>query len=144
VTVTPTVVVLGAWCDLVPAEESTASPGGQSFVVQEFAVLADGRRLTLHAERGWTTWLRSTDQPEPLDPWSLLTAADLERDVLNVVLPDEDDGKAHPWEWLQDLLRAQGVDVPVEQLRAVPYRVELSDRVRARLAAADPGGDVAP
>jgi hypothetical protein len=54
------VVALGAWCDLVPPEESTASPGGISFDVHEFAMLADGRRLTLHSGRGFTTYVRAS------------------------------------------------------------------------------------
>ncbi len=47
------VVGLGAWCDLVPREEDSASPGGASFGIHEFADLADGRRVTLHSERGF-------------------------------------------------------------------------------------------
>ena len=126
------VVGLGARCELVPPERDTASPGGASFEVSEFAVLDNGRRLTLHSERGWTTWVHSTDQRRPLDPWTALTAEGVRQDVLNVVLPDEDDGEPHPWEWLRGLLQQQGVDVTVEQLKAVPYTVELSDTVSAR------------
>jgi hypothetical protein len=127
------VVGLGARCDLVPPERDTATPGGASFDVSEFAVLDDGRRLTLHSERGWTSWVRSTDQSEPLDPWTSLTEEGIRQDVLNVVLPDEDDGEAHPWEWLRGLLHVHGLETTTEQLKAVPYTVELSDTVRARL-----------
>jgi hypothetical protein len=127
------VVALGARCELVPPEESTASPGGVSFDVSEFAVLADGRRLTLHSERGWTTWVRSTDQRGPLDPWIALTEDGVRQDVLNVVLPDEDDGEPHPWKWLCELLREHGVETTTEHLKALPYAVELSDELRARL-----------
>ena len=46
-------VGLGACCDLVPEHRAGAGPGSTSFAVDEFAVLADGRRLTLHhGERG--------------------------------------------------------------------------------------------
>jgi hypothetical protein len=127
------VAALGAWCDLVPPEESTASPGGVSFTVEEFAVLDDGRRLTLHAERGWTTWGRAAGVATLLDPWAVLTAERIRQDVLNVVLPDEDDGEAHPWEWLRGLLAQHDVEATVEELKEAPYTVELSDRVRERL-----------
>jgi hypothetical protein len=67
-----TVVGLGAWCDFVTEDEYRRRlvrdgwPAGEvenfvkdfkhgvSFVVHEFADLADGRRLTLHEERGFT------------------------------------------------------------------------------------------
>ncbi len=53
------------------------------------------------------------------------------------VLPDdaEETGEEHPWEWLAELLRAQGVEAPPEDLRGLPYDVEFSDRLRARLPA---------
>jgi hypothetical protein len=130
------VVALGAWCDLVPPEESTASPGGASFAVQEFAVLEDGRRVTLHAERGWTSWVRGTGRSEPLDPWDALTEEGIQEDVLNVVLPDDDaSGEPHEWAWLRDLLSRHGVETTVEHLKSVPYTVELSDRLLQRLRA---------
>jgi len=130
------VVALGAWCDLVPPNESTASPGGASFTVAEFAVLDDGRRIILHAERGFTTWSRQTGRAEPLDPWSSLTATDLEREVRNVVLPDDDDtDDEHPWEWLASLLHRHGVGASTERLKEVPYRVEFSERLLHRFGA---------
>jgi hypothetical protein len=137
------VVALGAWCDLVPPDRSTASPGGASFEVHEFAVLDSGRRVTLHAERGWTTWLRSTGQSEPLDAWTFITLEQLERDVLNVVLPDDENTEEqHEWDWLRELLDNQGVATSVEHLKTVPYTVEFSARVLARLGAdLGPDGD---
>lgn len=130
------VVRLGAWCDLVPPEESTASPGGASFVVHEFADLDDGSRVTLHTDRGFTTWTTSTHRVRH-DPWTGLTAEDVEAGVRSTVLPD-DDGTAdeHPWEWLSGLLRGHGVEAPAGALRSVPYVVELSERLSRRL---DPG-----
>ena len=60
----------------------------------------------------------------------------LERDVRTTVLPDDDDTQdEHPWEWLAELLRLHGVEVTAEELRLVPYDVEFSQRVRARVAA---------
>ena len=97
---------------------------GVSFVVHEFADLADGRRITLHEERGFTTSAQ----------WRYLTLDDLERDVRTTVLPDDDDTQdEHPWEWLAELLHVRGVDATAEELRLVPYDVVSSERLRARL-----------
>ncbi len=99
---------------------------GVSFVVHEFAELADGRRLTLHEERGFTTSA----------PWRYLTLEALERDVRTTVLPDEDDTQdEHPWEWLAGLLRVHGIEATAEELRLLPYDVVFSERLRARVVA---------
>jgi hypothetical protein len=135
---------LGAWCDFVtedeyrqrlvrdgwPAEEIENLvedfKRGVSFDVHEFAELDDGRRLTLHEERGFTT----------SGQWRHLTLENLERDVRTTVLPDEDDTRdEHPWEWLATLLHARGVEATAEGLRLLPYDVEFSERLRARLEA---------
>jgi hypothetical protein len=136
---------LGAWCDFVtedeyrqrlvrdgwPAEEIEHLVEefnlGVSFDVHEFAELTDGRRLTLHEERGFTT----------SGQWRHLTLENLERDVRTTVLPDDDDTQdEHPWEWLVALLQARGVEATAEELRLLPYGVEFSERLRARLVAA--------
>lgn len=128
---------LGARCDL--AESSGASPGGVSFTVSEFAVLDDGRRITLHADRGWTSWARSTGAAEPIDPWTFLTREHLEQDVLNVVLPDdaETTGQSHEWAWLCELLQRHGIEATVDELKAIPYAVEISDDILSRLRTED-------
>ncbi len=105
--------------------------GGVSFVVHEFAELSDGRRLTLHEERGFT----ASRGPAPSDQWPrYLTFEHLERDVRTTVLPDDDDTQdEHPWEWLAGLIRAHGVEATAEELRLLPYDVVFSERLRARL-----------
>jgi hypothetical protein len=144
-----TVVRLGAWCDFVtedeyrqrlvrdgwPADEIENLvedfKRGLSFVVHEFAELADGRRLTLHEERGFTTGLGGS---APSDMWRYLTLEHLERDVRTTVLPDDDDTQdEHPWEWLAGLIRAHGVQATAEELRLLPYDVVFSVRLRSRL-----------
>jgi hypothetical protein len=103
---------------------------GVSFVVHEFAELADGRRLTLHEERGFTT----SRGPAPSDMSWYPTLEHLERDVRTTVLPDDDDTQdEHPWEWLAGLIRAHGVEATAEELRLLPYDVVFSERLRARL-----------
>ena len=148
------VVRLGAWCDFVtedeyrqrlvrdgwPADEVEdlveEFKRGVSFVVHEFAELADGRRLTLHQERGFTGVTIASRGPAPSDQWRSLTLENLERDVRTTVLPDDDDTQdEHPWEWLAGLLHVHGVDATAEELRLLPYDVVFSERLRARVAA---------
>jgi hypothetical protein len=144
------VVGLGAWCDVLTEDEYRERlvrdgwPAGAvenlledfkqglSFDVHEFAELADGRRLTLRDDRGFTTSIRG---PAPRDEWQHLTLGHLERDVLTTVLPDDDDTQEeHPWGELVRLLHLEGVEATTEELRVVPYRVEFSERLRERLA----------
>lgn len=107
---------------------------GLSFRVHEFAVLADGRRLTLRDDLGFSTRARVAGGSDPLDQWAFMTPESVEADVRTTVLPDEDGtGEEHPWEWLAQLLHDLGVDVSPEHLRTLPYDVELSDRLHARL-----------
>ena len=116
---------MGAECDLDAENEGDQRA---SFVVSEFAVLADGRRITLHNERGFSS-SSSTG-----DPWRHLTVDDLEKSVLTTVLPDDDDtDDEHPWEWLVELLRVHGIETSAEDLRGLPYEVVFSERLRARL-----------
>ncbi|RBY86352.1 hypothetical protein [Blastococcus sp. TF02A-30] len=150
------VIALGAECDLVTEEEARAEllaqassagapdasgwapyapepgvpvldPRAISFRVTEFADLSDGRRLRLHADRGFTTGGAA-------DLLAGLRLEQLTDDVLGAVLPDdaEDTGEDHPWAELAELLRARGVDVAPEDLRDLPYLVEFSERVLAR------------
>jgi hypothetical protein len=120
------VVGLGAVCDL----HRTAADGRTvSYSVSEFALLDDGRRVVLRGELGFTIgWGSSVPAGTPV--WEPDTVESLTRDVLNVVLPDDDDtGEDHPWEWLAELAREHGLDVTADDLRGLPYEVELTDRV---------------
>ena len=112
------VVGLGAWAELVRRDQS-----GMDFDVHEFAVLEDGRRVTLHQWRGFST--SATHK----------TASEVKRDVLTTVLPDnaEVTGEDHPWEGLASLIRNHGVAVAPEQLKTVPYVVEFGPRLTALL-----------
>jgi hypothetical protein len=65
-----------------------------------------------------------------------LTLENLARDVLTVVLPDdENDTEPHPWSWLSDLARSRGLDVTADDLRPLPYDVVFTDELRRWLAA---------
>jgi hypothetical protein len=120
------VVGLGAICDLRPTGND---PRRFSFEVSEFAVLDDGKRVMLHRERGFSGTTNGDDI------WAQETVETIARDVLNVVLPDDAEitGEDHPWEWLAELLHAQGIDAVAQQLRGLPYEVVLTGRVLQRL-----------
>ena len=134
------VVALGAWCDLVPEEEVRATPGGAHIRVHEFAILADGRRVTIRDDLGFSSWSRTysseTGETRKVDPWRSITRESVEHEVRNnVVVPDDFEyTDEHPYGWLRELLLRQGIETTEEQLRAVPYTVELSDRLERRLS----------
>jgi cytochrome oxidase assembly protein ShyY1 len=128
-------VGLGAICDLGPQRPDDAR--AESFSVSEFVTLQDGRRVILHEDRGFTTALRSTGRTDPGELREHTTIESLTRDVLNVVLPDDDvPAESHPWAWLADLARARGLNVSADDLRSLPYEVTFTDDVRRWLAPA--------
>ncbi|AEH10091.1 MULTISPECIES: hypothetical protein [Protofrankia] len=104
---------LGAWGDLKESPD-----GGTWCEVREFALLSNGREVTLLDDRGWTT-------SAPLDK-ILLTH--IVRDVHNVVLPDdaEEIGEQHEWQRFEQRLREAGVLATPDGLRLLPYRIILS------------------
>jgi hypothetical protein len=110
---------------------------GFSIDIEEFAILADGRRLVFD-ERGYSGRISvSGGAPDPVDQWSFLTVESIERDVRNTVLADDDEAAAeqdHDWSHIAACLRALGVAVSLDELMRVPYDVVLSERLRARLS----------
>jgi hypothetical protein len=128
------VVGLGAICDLDPRTPDKAR--SQSFSVSEFVTLEDGRRVILHEGRGFTIGLGSSRETAADIPRHL-TKEILSRQVLNVVLPDDDvPAEAHPWSWLADLARSRGLNVTADDLQSLPYEVTFADKVRRWLAPA--------
>lgn len=108
-----------------------------SFSVSEFVTVEDGRRVILHEDRGFTFGPVTSVRWGPLDIRGDETLESLTRDVLNVVLPDDDEpAEDHPYSWLADLARARGLDVTADDLRTLPYEVIFSDKVRRWLAPA--------
>jgi hypothetical protein len=115
------------------------------------AVLADGRRVVLLADRGWgssepfVAWGGEPSEEdlrlvEPLDSWAYETEWEMKQTARVVVGPDEPfEGRTHAdmeadhWEALTRVLREQGVEVEPAELEALPHDVELSDRVLARI-----------
>jgi hypothetical protein len=123
------VVGIGAICDL--ATPLVADARSQSFSVSEFVTLEDGRRVLLHDDRGFTIGLgSSSERYEDLRAYE--TRDSITRNVLNVVLPDDEESAAvenHPWSWLAELARARGLNVTAEDLRGLGYEVILTDKV---------------
>jgi hypothetical protein len=126
------VVALGATCDVRPP---TDDPLRQRFSISEFALLDDGRRVILDHPRGYTLGAPSGGVGD------YETIESVTRDVLNAVIPEDDDvdaGEEHPWSWLAELARARGLDITAEDLRELPYEVVLTDDVIRWLGASGP------
>jgi hypothetical protein len=129
------VVGIGAICDLRPQRPDDER--SQSFSVSEFVTLEDGRRVILHKDRGFTIGWRSSGESGSGDIRGPKTRDSITQNVLNVVLPDDDEcAEDHPWSWLTDLARARGLNVTAEDLRSLPYEVILTDKVIRWLASA--------
>ena len=119
------VVELGAACGLRESSSRT-SDGTVHYWVCEFAVLADGRRIVLHEERGFS--IGPTIGPGEQH----LGRDEIIRTVLNVVLPDDEQPEeAHPFDWLASLAAKRGLHVTADELRSLPYEVALSAEVEA-------------
>lgn len=86
--------------------------------MHEFALLSDGREVTLLEGRGWVTSAR-------LDELSVAHAV---RNVFNAVLPDDAErtGEEHEWQHFEGRLRGASVTVTMGELRALPYHVILT------------------
>ncbi|SCF05018.1 hypothetical protein GA0070612_3324 [Micromonospora chokoriensis] len=127
------IVGLVASCDLrgeYPEDAST-----RNFIVSELAILEDGRRVLLHADRGFTLTARSTGVSGGVVPL-VETRESITPNVLNAVLPDdaEESAEEHSWSWLAELARARGLDATAEDLRGLPYQVVFTDTVTRWLA----------
>ena len=132
------IVRLGARCDVAHSGTGTGPVWRAQFTVEEFADLSDGRRVPLRygGAGGFGMQLNSGARTLQATVWSSLTAETLEADVRTVVLPDVDDGEDHPWEALQRAISdASGVEITTDELKRIPYVVEFSDAVLAKLPA---------
>lgn len=128
------IVGLGALCEL--GSTSRVGQQAQRFLVSEFVSTDDGRRVTLHHDRGLTlSGSRTVGVPGVMDPRVGLAPEELIANVLNAVLPDDGD-EAHPWEWLAELTRERGLEATADDLRRLPYEVILADDVQRWLTGA--------
>ena len=95
--------------------------------------LADGRRLLLLDDRGWSS-------SGPPDIWATTSLEEIEFTARMVVGPDEPPpGRTHSeeaalhWTALAEILRPHGVVADGSALAQLPHDVVLSDRLLARL-----------
>jgi hypothetical protein len=105
--------------------------------------LEDGRRVILHDERGFTLGRRSSGEPGSSDAQGRETLESLTRDVLNVVLPDDDAVRGGTPLVVAGRPRSvRGLHVTAEDLRGLPYEVIFAENVRRwlSLTEADEGG----
>lgn len=100
-----------------------------------YAVLANGDRITLLEDRGWSSSAPITDR----------SSQEIRATAKMVVGPDEPWGdqtrgqaeEAH-WTYLEDKLRDAGVSVQEGTLKTLSHDVEMSDRLRSRLVDSAP------
>ena len=118
---TSRVVGIGATCAF---RTGAPEPGPSlSFSVDEFVALDDGRRVVLD-HRGFTIGSNVGTVRAALTPQIM------RQQVLNVVLPDDDECEdEHPWSWLAEVARTHGIDVTADELKELQYEVVLADRV---------------
>lgn len=133
-------------------DEDDDGPDGRrvSMSARHEAVLADGLRVVLLDDRGWSEEVRVVGGSEPsrrerrvvetLGIWAYETAEEIERTARVVVGPDEPfegrmqaEMEASHWDSLARVLQQQGIEVQAADLRALPHDVELSDSVLARV-----------
>ena len=114
-------VGIGAICDFRTGGPEAGS--SQSFSVSEFVMLEDRRRVVID-HRGFTLGSNVGTVRAGLTPQVM------SQQVLNVVLPDDDECEdEHPWSWLAELARNHGIDVTADELKELQYEVVLTDRV---------------
>jgi hypothetical protein len=138
--------------DINDANDAGPDARSMSVTARQEAVLADGRRVVLLDDRGWSgtqgvSWDGERSEADrrrlELDSpgiWASETVEEIERTARVVVGPDEPfegrsqaDIEADHWDTLARILRQHGVEVAAAELKALPHDVELSDRVLGRV-----------
>jgi hypothetical protein len=133
---------------LVDVQDEVADASQMSVSARHEAELADGRRVLLLDDRGWTSTAliaypvgEVPDGEDPPDIWAMTSIEDIEETARVVVGPDEpfgehsqEDMEASHWAHLADVLRQQGIVVDALELRRLPHDVVLSERLRARIS----------
>jgi hypothetical protein len=118
---------------LVDVTDQVADPRRISVSARHEAVLADGRRVLLLDDRGWS-------ESGPPDVWAMTSVEDIVDTARVVVGPDEpfgehsyEDMEADHWDQLAGVLRQQGIPTNGTELRRLRHDVVLSERLRARI-----------
>ncbi|MEA2392319.1 MAG: hypothetical protein QOJ82_210 [Solirubrobacteraceae bacterium] len=138
--------------DIDEADDAGPDARGMSVTARHEAVLADGRRVLLLDDRGWSGTQGVIGGGEPSEEdrrrseldspgiWASETVEEMKRTARVVVGPDEPfeghsqaEMEAGHWATLARILRQHGVEVAAAELKARRHDVELSDRVLARI-----------
>ncbi|MEW1960461.1 hypothetical protein [Kineococcus sp. NPDC059986] len=95
--------------------------------------LADGRRLTLLDDRGWSS-------SGPSNIWAHESLQGLTETARTVVGPDEPpEGRTHEeeaalhWAYLADVAQEHGVSIEASELAALRHDVDVNPAIRGRL-----------
>jgi hypothetical protein len=151
----PVVARLLTFVDIADEDDDGPDARRMSVSARHEAVLADGGRVVLLDDRGWSGQLGVgwDDEPSEQDrllvelpgAWASETAEEMKRTARDVVGPDEPfqgrtraDMEASHWDYLTRILRKQGVEIEAAELKALPHDVEISDRVLARIGRGRP------
>jgi hypothetical protein len=107
--------------------------GHDSYSALHEAVLADGSRVTVLDDRGWSG-SSSDGRDYPIDP------EEIDRTARFVVGPDEPYGDETQqeaedsyWAYLARILESKGVTAGAEELRQLPHDVVFGERLAAHL-----------
>lgn len=112
------VVAMAAWIVATPSATST------HFLVFETADLADGRRVFLAQDRGWTESIILGDVP--LEEASRVSE-DLHRTAAQVIGPDEGEASDQQWVRLAHAAEARGLAVRPDELKSLPYSFHVRE-----------------
>ena len=113
--------------EVILKERRAALESGESyFYVEEFADMADGRRVILRDDRGWSFWpVNSSDSQ-----WKTAIGRELAKETILILDPDDNE---HWMEWVIERLRLLGIEVDPISVHAAPFHVEFGPRVQNEL-----------
>jgi len=115
----------------VDVDDNAADARQMSVTARHEAVLANGRRVLLLDDRGWSS-------SGPPDIWAVTSVADIVDTARVVVGPDEPfDGRSHEdmetdhWAHLTEILQQRGIVADALELKRLPHDVVLSEQLLA-------------
>ncbi len=127
----------------VEVDDTAADPRQLSVSARHEAVLEDGGRVLLLADRGWSS-------SGSLDVWAVTTVEEIADTARVVVGPDEpfggrshEDMEADHWGGLAAVLQRHRVDADAVGLARLPHDVVLGEQLLARIGD-QPGDGVRP
>jgi hypothetical protein len=117
----------------VEVEDTVADPRQMSVSARHEAVLMNGGRVLLLADRGWS----ASGSP---NIWAVTSVEEIADTARMVVGPDEPFGgrsqkdmEADHWASLAAVLRHQGVDADALELGRLPHDIVLGEQLLARI-----------